>query len=144
MRALMVSNLIVVCPAMFLGCEPKSPPPVPVAASPNAAESVRHVDAEGGAKLLAGNPGVVVLDVRTPGEFGAGHLAGAKNIDFNESEFGSELAKLDRDKTYLVHCGAGGRSTRALETFQKLGFKSVVHLDGGYNAWVQAGKPVEK
>jgi rhodanese-related sulfurtransferase len=87
---------------------------------------------------------VVILDLRTPGEFKSGHLAGAKNIDFTEVDFEKDLAKLDKGKTYLIHCASGNRSTRSLATFKKLQFRSVVHLDGGITAWEKAGLPVQK
>ena len=105
--------------------------------------NVTHADAKEAAKLVAKKE-VVVLDVRTPGEFSAGHIGGATNIDFQSGDFSERLAKLDREKTYLVHCASGGRSTRALPQFSKLGFKRVVHLDGGFKAWQAAGNPVEK
>lgn len=107
---------------------------------------VEHVDAAGAAKLLSENRGtnLVVLDVRSPREFNAGHIAGATNVDFNSNQFPILLEKMDHRKTYLVHCAAGGRSTKSLEWFKKLGFAKVIHLDGGFNAWEEAGKPVTR
>src|SRR5262245_34037208 len=64
---------------------------------------VTHDDAKEAAKLVA-KKGVVVLDVRTPSEFAAGHIAGATNVDFQAGDFAERLAKLDRERTYLVHC----------------------------------------
>lgn len=118
----------------------ESTPPAPGAASPS---KVTHVDAAGARKLLKDNK-VVILDLRTPEEFAAGHLQGAKLINFKARDFQKQLSELDRAKTYLVHCAVGGRSTKALETFTKLEFKAVVHLDGGIQAWQAAGAPVEK
>ena len=119
------------------GQAPAGPPASPAAAA-------GHVDAEGAAKLLSSSKDVVVVDVRTPAEFSTGHIPGASNIDYVADSFGTELAKLDRSKTYIVHCAAGGRSTQSLAVFARLGFKSVTHLDGGLNGWIAAGKPVEK
>jgi len=107
--------------------------------SPN----VTHADAKEAAKLVAKSE-VIVLDVRTPVEFSAGHIGGATNIDFLAGDFSERLAKLDREKCYLVHCASGGRSTKALPQLSKLGFKRIVHLDGGFKAWQAAGNPVEK
>lgn len=132
-----------VVPAVQAASAVPAVPAVPVVAAVSPTV-VRNVDAAGAKKLLADDGGVVVVDVRTPEEFGGGHIAGAKNLDFNAPGFRDELGKLDREKTYLVHCAAGGRSTRSLARFKELGFKSVVHLDGGFNGWVQAGQPVEK
>jgi rhodanese-related sulfurtransferase len=87
---------------------------------------------------------VVVLDVRTADEYNGGHIAGAKNIDFTENDFAEKAGKLDKSKPYLVHCASGRRSTASLEVLQKLGFKSIYHLDGGFKGWEKAGKPVEK
>jgi phage shock protein E len=87
---------------------------------------------------------VVVLDVRTKKEYREGHIPGSVLIDFNSEEFEKEIAKLDKDKTYLVHCAAGGRSTRACKKMEQLGFKKLFNLEGGMGAWEKAGKPVEK
>jgi rhodanese-related sulfurtransferase len=108
-----------------------------------AGTKIEHVDAAGAAKLIAAQK-VIVLDVRTPAEFEDGHIQGAKNLDFLASDFERQLAELDRDKTYLVHCASGRRSTNSLATFKQLGFKHVVHLDGGFRAWQKAGQPVVK
>ncbi|HAV61239.1 MAG TPA: rhodanese-like domain-containing protein [Verrucomicrobiales bacterium] len=107
-------------------------------------EPVKHVEAEAADKLLKENPKIVVLDIRTPREFAAGHIKDAKNIDFYADDFAAQIGKLDREKSYLVHCASGGRSGKSLELFQKLGFKSVFHLDGGFKGWEKAGKGVEK
>ena len=109
--------------------------------------AVQHVDAKAAAKLLASDDKKktpVVLDIRTPGEFKEGHLKDAKNIDFLEDSFEAKVAKLDKDKNYLVHCKSGGRSTKSLEVFKKLGFKNIYHLDGGFMAWEDAEQEVIK
>ena len=108
------------------------------------ADPVQNVTAEAAAKLLAERKEVVVLDLRTDAEFKEGHIAGAKNIDFLGSDFAKQLDALDKGKTYLVHCGSGRRSTRALEIFQSQKFTSILHLNDGFKAWEAAGKPVEK
>ena len=65
--------------------------------------------------LMAGDKQNVILDVRTPREFQAGHLPGAVNLDFNASDFETRAALLDKSKTYVVHCASGGRSVKACE-----------------------------
>jgi phage shock protein E len=86
----------------------------------------------------------VVLDVRTKKEFDSGHIPGAVNIDVNAPDFDENVARLDKSKTYLVHCGAGVRSVKACEKMGKLEFPKLVNLEGGFKAWEKAGKPVEK
>ncbi len=86
----------------------------------------------------------VVLDVRTPGEFAAGHIPGAVNIDVNSPEFETKMKALDPDKTYLVHCAAGTRSARACGKLSKLNFGHLYNLEGGFRAWQKAGNKAEK
>ena len=87
------------------------------------------------AKILKDNPKAVVLDIRTPAEFNEGHIPNAVNIDYKADSFESELGKLDRDATYVMHCRSGRRSANSFETFKKLGFKNVVHMDDGILGW---------
>lgn len=108
-----------------------------------AADPVKYVKADEASKLVDSGK-VTVVDVRTPDEFKEGHIKGAKNIDLMDKDFESQLGKLDKSKPTLVHCQAGGRSTQALKTFEKLGFSQVIHLDEGFGGWEAAGKPVEK
>jgi len=86
----------------------------------------------------------VVLDVRTKKEYSEGHIPGSVLIDFNSDDFDKQVAKLDKNKTYLVHCAAGGRSSRACKKMDQLGFSKLYNLEGGMGAWEKAGKPVEK
>jgi rhodanese-related sulfurtransferase len=105
---------------------------------------VKNVSPDEAEKALKERKDVVVLDVRTPEEFKAGHIAGAKDIDFKAPDFAKQTGALDKNKTYLVHCGGGGRSTNSLEVFKEQKFSSILHLDKGFKAWEAAGKPVEK
>lgn len=111
--------------------------------SANASGAVTHANANEAAMLLAENK-VTVLDIRTPKEFAAGHIAGARNVDFSAADFAKQLEKLDKEKAYVVHCASGGRSTRSLPQFEKLGFQHLIHLDGGIKAWQAVGNPVTK
>lgn len=104
---------------------------------------VKNIGANEAEKLLKENKKVVVLDVRTPKEFSAGHIAGATNINFNAADFEKKLAALDKSQPYLVHCAVGGRSAKARELMKTQQFKSIYHLEGGIKAWEKAGKRVE-
>ncbi|MEN9711505.1 MAG: hypothetical protein RL441_1497 [Actinomycetota bacterium] len=70
----------------------------------------------------------VVVDVRTPGEYAAGHVAGAINIDVESGDFASAIGTLDKSKTYLVYCHSGRRSGIAAEQMRSAGLNV---LDGG-------------
>lgn len=114
------------------GAEPKAPTSRQADVLPAAAEK------------LVQEGKVTVIDVRTKDEFAEGHIAGAKNIDFKQPDFEKQLSGLDKSKSYLVHCQAGGRSRASLKVFEKLGFQSVYHLNDGFMGWEDAGKPVQK
>jgi rhodanese-related sulfurtransferase len=105
--------------------------------------TVIQADARQAAQLVAEGQ-VVVLDIRTPEEFAAGHIRGAKNIDFHAPDFTAQLAKLDREQSYLLHCRSGRRSSNALSQFTTRQFQHVVHLEGGILAWEAAGNPVTR
>lgn len=89
--------------------------------------------------------GIQVLDVRTKEEWDAGHLAGAKRVDFTEEKFlEKSLTALDLKKPVLVYCRSGNRSKKAAEILRKAGFPAVYEMEGGIVAWEAAGKPIEK
>ena len=94
-----------------------------------------NLNAVDSAKFLNENPKVVVLDIRTPAEFIQGHIPNALNIDYKADNFEMELGKLDRNTTYLMHCRSGRRSSNSFDTFKKLGFKNIVHIDDGILGW---------
>lgn len=85
---------------------------------------------------------VQLLDVRTPEEYVAGHIAGAININVQSDDF-SEMAlnELSKDSTVLVYCRSGRRSLTAAEILTKLGYK-VVNLEGGIIDWEKNSLPV--
>ncbi len=85
----------------------------------------------------------VILAVRTPAEFAAGHIPGAVNLDVSAPDFQEKAALLDRNKIYLVHCASGMRSARACEKLNQLDFPNLNNLPGGFKAWAKAGNPVE-
>jgi phage shock protein E len=89
-------------------------------------------------------PDAVVLDVRTPHEYAAGHVPGAVNLDLHDPQFPQKLAALDKSKTYLVHCAMGVRSEAAARKMATLGFPHLFDFHGGFKAWQNAHKPIEK
>jgi rhodanese-related sulfurtransferase len=86
----------------------------------------------------------LVVDVRDPGEYGAGHILGAKNVPLARIDEGApELAKR-KEKPMIVYDDGGERSGKAAAALKKQGCTRVVNLSGGLRAWQQAGLPVEK
>ncbi len=86
--------------------------------------------------------GEVLLDLRTPDEVKKGVIPGAVNLDYFEKDFEKQVAKLDPDKTYFVYCQGGGRSEETLQLMQKLGFREVYNLPGGFVQWQRQKMPV--
>jgi rhodanese-related sulfurtransferase len=113
------------------------------AATTTVAPRYELVDPAQANDLLAAPPsGLVVLDVRTPEEFAAGHLAHAQDLDFQSSTFAADLARLDRSVPYFVYCHSGNRSAKAVAAMRQLGFTDITELDGGIAAWQTAGYPI--
>lgn len=83
-----------------------------------------------------------LVDVRTPGEFATGHIAGATLVDFHAPDFQEKIAKLPRQEKILLVCRSGNRSGQALEIMKGLGFSDLQHVAGGMNAWRSQGLPV--
>ena len=86
--------------------------------------------------------GVVVLDVRTAGEFAAGHIKNAINIDVEGMQFENEISKLDKSKTYAVYCHSGRRSGIAVGKMSDAGFTSLFNLNAGIADWQSQGYQV--
>lgn len=84
----------------------------------------------------------VILDVRNPDEFAAGHIAGALNVCFLCSSFSDDLAALDKSKTYFFYCASGNRSGKATTQMNQKGFEHLYDLTGGINQWKANGFPV--
>ena len=102
---------------------------------------VNNLNADGFASDIK-NPGVVVLDVRSAGEYASGHIEGAINIDVEAANFDTKIAKLDKTVEYAVYCHSGRRSAIAAEKMSKAGFEKITNLEGGVQAWQAAGFPL--
>lgn len=85
-----------------------------------------------------------LIDVRTPQEYGTGHLANSRMIDFKGKDFREKMAQLDPTQPVMVYCAAGGRSTAAAALLEELGYPEIYELEGGINRWKEAGKVVKK
>lgn len=76
-----------------------------------------------------------ILDVRTPEEFLAGHLANALNSDIYDPKFQEKISRLDRDAEWFVYCRSGNRSRQAVLIMKSLGFTKITELQGGILSW---------
>lgn len=103
--------------------------------------SATNLEASEFANKIA-EPGVVILDVRTVGEFAEGHIQNAINIDVESGQFDSGIAELDKAKTYAVYCRSGRRSGIAVGKMSDAGFTSLFNLNAGISDWQSQGYPV--
>jgi phage shock protein E len=91
-----------------------------------------------------GGSGVQLIDVRTPGEFQSGHIAGARNLDWTSGQLEEHAGELDRKKPVLLYCASGRRSAEGSTFLKREGFNMVTDLAGGIHAWEAAGLPLAR
>jgi rhodanese-related sulfurtransferase len=105
-----------------------------------------HVDPARATHLI-NREDALVIDVRDPGEYGAGHILGARNLPLAridpQAEMRADLGKR-KDRPLIVYCDSGARASRAAAALRQQGYTQVVNLSGGLGAWQAAGLPVEK
>ncbi|TMM58161.1 rhodanese-like domain-containing protein [Maribacter algarum] len=77
----------------------------------------------------------ILVDVRTPEEYATGHIDNALNINWYDSDFAKQLESISKDETIYVYCKKGGRSAKAAHLLDSLGYKNVIDLEGGYDAY---------
>jgi rhodanese-related sulfurtransferase len=123
----------------FLACKDQSAPQtanenVPVQSDAKA----ENIDVAAAKQLLSSRTDLVLIDVRTPEEIAGGKINNALEIDFSSPEFAAKIEALDKQTPYMVYCAAGGRSARAMEQMQQMGFREVYNLMDGYTGWSQA------
>ncbi|MSU36800.1 MAG: rhodanese-like domain-containing protein [Pedosphaera sp.] len=132
-----------ICVRNLTAAEPATRPTSAAPPTQTAGAPFKNIDVVGFEKFRS-DTNKVVLDVRTPSEFASGHVPGAVLLDVKGADFLEKAARLDKSKTYLVHCAAGVRSVKACNLLAPAGFTNLVNLEGGFNAWTKAGnKPVK-
>ena len=89
---------------------------------------------------LIKNKNVLLVDVRTPQEYQAGHIEGAKSLNFFDDDFKKQLSTLDKNQAIAVYCKSGHRSGKTREMLKQMGFKTVYDLKGGYLNWAGSHK----
>src|SRR5437764_13994897 len=86
----------------------------------------------------------VIIDVRDKDEWDEGHIPGATHLSRGTIEFDIEEKVPDTNAMIICHCGGGGRSALAAESLQKMGYKNVRSMAGGFKAWKAMGLPTSK
>jgi len=104
---------------------------------------IRELSLEEARAHLAANPKAVLLDVREDSEWAAGHAAEAQHLGKGILERDIETTFRDQNTELIMYCGGGFRSALTCDMAQRLGFKNVYSLAGGYKAMVKAGWPMK-
>ena len=81
----------------------------------------------------------IIIDVRTPEEYVAGHLDGATLIDIKDASFDAKMAELDPNASYIIYCRSGNRSAQAVERMKEAGFTNLTDLGSLENASEETG-----
>jgi phage shock protein E len=147
-RKLIVALFAIV---ILAGCSaPAAAPAAPAAAEQGASAQVKTIDVASlprdvdvqTAAALREQPDVMILDVREQDEWDAGHIPGAVFMPMGEVP--NRLSEIPTDKTVIVQCRSGNRSSQVTDFLVKQGFTNVHNMSGGINAWQSAGLPVEQ
>lgn len=110
----------------------------------DAKSRVKEVSVADTLKRLGANPKAVLIDTREDSEWAAGHAAQAKHLGKGIIERDIEAAVPDHSTELILYCGGGFRSALAGDALQKMGYKNVWSMEGGWRAWNEAGLPTAK
>lgn len=108
---------------MFLGCNAQN------------SKNVTTVNVADFEKQLRSTTNAQLIDVRTSKEFEAQHIKNAKNINWNDAQFTTNITKFDKKQTIFVYCLSGGRSRQAANKLSEMGFSKIIDLQGGILKW---------
>lgn len=95
-------------------------------------------------KLLAAQPGLPLLDVRTPVKYAEVHVPQARNVPLDKLSPKAlfDAGQLPKDQPVYLLCRSGGRAIKAAEQFAREGFDQGIVVEDGTQAWLEAGLPV--
>ena len=105
---------------------------------------VKQTDVPAVLKRLAAGETLLLVDVREDNEWAKGRIAGSIHLGKGVIERDVEDAIKDKTAEVILYCGGGFRSALSADNLQKMGYRNVLSMDGGWRAWVEAGGPVEK
>jgi len=104
---------------------------------------IRELNVKEARRHLAANPQARLIDVREDHEWQAGHAARASHMGRGIIERDIEAVVTDKATELILYCGGGYRSALAADNLQRLGYRNVYSMDGGWKAWKESGAPTE-
>ncbi|HEY0098928.1 MAG TPA: rhodanese-like domain-containing protein [Pyrinomonadaceae bacterium] len=108
----------------------------------DAKSRIRELNVEQAREHLEANPQARLIDVREDREWQAGHAAGASHMGRGIIERDIEVAIPDKETELILYCGGGYRSALAADNLQRMGYRNVYSMDGGWTAWKESGAPM--
>ena len=105
---------------------------------------VKEADFRDVKKRLDAGEKMIIVDTREDNEWARGHVPGAIHLGKGVIERDIEQTIPDKNAPLVLYCGGGFRSALAADNLQKMGYKNVISMDGGWRGWTEAGFPVAK
>jgi rhodanese-related sulfurtransferase len=140
MKRLLVAALLGA--TLVAGCSPaKSAQSQPTAAAP-APRQMINITAEELQKRLQAGEKPLIIDVREPDEFAAGHIQGARLAPLGRVE--KEIADVPTSQEIILVCHSGNRSAQAYQVLAGVGYKHLKNMEGGMTAWEKLGYSTAK
>ena len=100
------------------------------------------IDADAFEKGISDVENITLIDVRTPAEVEEGYIDGAILLNYNDPQFATKLAELNKETPTYIYCRSGGRSGNTAAILKDLGFKEVYDLKGGITEWEKQNKTI--
>jgi rhodanese-related sulfurtransferase len=110
----------------------------------DAKQRVKEEDFRETKKRLDAGEKIFLIDTREESEWARGHIPGAVHLSKGIIERDIEKTVPDKEATVVLYCGGGFRSALAADNLQKMGYRNVISMDGGWRGWTEAGFPVIK
>lgn len=105
---------------------------------------VKEADFRDIKKRLDAGEKMILVDTREDHEWAKGHIPGAVHLGKGVIERDVETTIPDKNATLVLYCGGGFRSALAADNLQKMGYKNVISMDGGWRAWTESNFPIAK
>jgi rhodanese-related sulfurtransferase len=110
----------------------------------DAKSRIKEEDFRDTKKRLDAGEKIIMVDTREDSEWSRGHIPGAIHLGRGVIERDIEKTVPDKETTVVLYCGGGYRSALAADNLQKMGYRNVISMDGGWRGWTEAGFPIIK
>ncbi len=97
--------------------------------------NIKRINGKEARELIKNEKKLVIIDVRTAMEVASGKIPGSKHMDIYSPDFQKKIEKLNKEDNYLIYCASGSRSYSATKLMDKIGFKNIYELKGGFSSY---------